>query len=84
MVLGWPLFLAGLVTLISLMFVPFSASQTVARAITLGSTLMATTAGLVLMIEGRRTKTYWVCSACQNPLSSPDALICTGCKTELQ
>jgi uncharacterized paraquat-inducible protein A len=83
LILGCPLFVAGLLTLIGLMFTPFHLAETLFRALILGLTLLAISAGLLLMIEGRRTKGYWVCSVCERKLATHEDLVCGSCSAEL-
>lgn len=83
-VLGWLLFLSGFLTLLGSIVTPLIGNETVARALTLVMSLLATAAGLTLMLEGQQTETYWVCSACENPLESAHTATCAYCAMELR
>lgn len=83
-VAGGPAFFAGLIVLLGLMVTPFSAQETLTRGAALVGTLGLIASGLVMMIEGRRITSNWVCSVCQHPLGAKDSLVCSCCQAELR
>jgi predicted RNA-binding Zn-ribbon protein involved in translation (DUF1610 family) len=83
LVLGWPLFLSGLLTLVGMTLMPFDPGRYLQCLLTLVLSFVATTFGLMLLMEGRRTQSYWVCSLCEQRLGNGHDLMCPNCHGEL-
>lgn len=84
LLLGWPLFGAGFLAILSSMVTPLIGGDALARALGLFLSLLATGIGLALMLESRHTQTYWVCSACASKLANRDAIVCGTCAAEFE
>jgi hypothetical protein len=76
---GWLIFPLSVLALLSMVFVPIEAARPGFRGLVLLFDLAMAAAGLILMIEGKRTHKRWICSACQTDLESWHDIVCRSC-----
>lgn len=81
---GLGLFPISVISLLWLVLTPYEIAKPPVRGLILLLDLLFATAGLVMLIEGKRTKTRWTCSICHSRLDSWNTISCRCCGAGLR